>query len=335
MTPPIVPGLVSTIIPVRNRTAMLQEAVGSVLGQTYRPIEVIIVDDGSSDDTPEVIRLLASAHPEMRYVLNPHLGAGPARETGRQLARGEFIQYLDSDDRLLPRKFEVQVCALRERPECGAAYGQIRLCPSDAPPLERPFKWSDRQIPTLFPSLLVARWWNTDAPLFRRSVCDEVGPWSDLRYSQDWEYDARVGALGTRLVYCPEFVCEQRLHASTKQTGHGQWLAPADRARFFRSLLTCARRAGVSPETQEMRHFARRVFFHARESGRLGDGQAAQACFEIALDACGGRVPADMRLYRLASVMLGWRGTGRLAAWLEAAPLLAGRRMRLRESWMG
>ena len=82
---------------------MLREAVASVLRQTYRPIEIIIVDDGSTDETTRVADELASTYPfEVRalHVLNG--GPGWAREAGRQVARGEFIQYLDSDDLLWP-----------------------------------------------------------------------------------------------------------------------------------------------------------------------------------------------------------------------------------------
>ena len=118
----IVPGLVSTIIPVKNRADMLRRAVDSVLAQTWRPVEIIISDDGSDDDTRELGPALVAAHPGVvHYIWNPNRGAGVAREAGRQLARGEFIQYLDSDDTLWSRKFEVQIAALRAQPECGAA----------------------------------------------------------------------------------------------------------------------------------------------------------------------------------------------------------------------
>jgi glycosyltransferase involved in cell wall biosynthesis len=296
---------------------MLKEAVESVLKQTRRPIEIIISDDGSMDSTPELGRALEQEYPGViRYLWNPNRGAGPAREAGRLLARGEFIQYLDSDDTLWPRKFEVQVQALRRRPECGAAYGWIRLCPEDGLPIEKPHKWSGRELPTLFPWLLVDRWWNTDAPLFRRSVCDAVGPWSDLRYSQDWEYDGRVGALGTKLVYCDEFVCDQLHHAADRQTGHGKWLAPADRVRFFSSLFDSATKAGVSTDSPEMRHFSRWVFSQARQCGQMGNGQVASGLFALSVCANGGTT-IDMRAYALLAGIVGWQLTGRICCWLD------------------
>src|SRR5262245_52008268 len=121
----LVEGLVSTIIPVHNRPLLLQQAVASVLAQTYRPIEIVIVDDGSTDDTAQLITALAAGYPSIvRHLRIPNGGPGAAREAGRLMANGEFIQYLDSDDLLLPRKFEMQIGGLRENPKCDVAYGQ-------------------------------------------------------------------------------------------------------------------------------------------------------------------------------------------------------------------
>jgi len=331
----IVEGLVSTVIPVRNRSGMLREAVASVLAQTWRPIEIIISDDGSTDDTIDAGRALEAEHPGVvRYTWNENAGAGAAREHGRQLARGEFIQYLDSDDLLWPRKFEVQVAALRARPECGAAYGQIRLCPEDGPPIESPYKWSGREMAELFPALLVDRWWNTNAPLWRRSTCDAIGPWSRMRYSQDWEYDARAGALGTRLAYCPEFVTDQRQHPAVRQTGHGRWLPPPDRVAFFTRLFDSAGVAGVLPQAPEMRHFARWVFFHARECALAGDGASARALCELAAKA-GQGADFDVKAFSVAGRVLGW---GRSARWFALARGSFGRSGNhgdsLKQSWM-
>lgn len=328
------PNLVSTVIPVHNRPRMLREAVDSVLAQTWRPIEILICDDGSTDATVDVGRALAAEHPQVvRYQWNPNRGAGPARETGRLLARGEFIQYLDSDDRLSPRKFEVQVAALRANPDCGIAYGQIRLCPDGAAPIDRPHKWSGRNLPTLFPWLLVDRWWSTNSPLWRRSLCDQIGPWSDLRYSQDWEYDSRAGALGARLVHCPEYVGEQRQHGEARQTGSGAWLAPPDRVRFLWALFDHARTAGVGLQTAEMRHFARWVFSHARQCALLDDAAAAERLCELTA-AAQGRVGLELGVYRGMSRLIGWR---RAARWTEQGRRIFGRTIgpdTQKQSWM-
>ena len=91
-------GLVSTIIPVYNRPILIVEAVNSVLAQTYKNTEVIVVDDGSDDDTPSVLLSLQTEHPQVTVLTQQNQGPGVARELGRQHAKGEFIQFLDSDD---------------------------------------------------------------------------------------------------------------------------------------------------------------------------------------------------------------------------------------------
>jgi hypothetical protein len=208
---------------------------------------------------------------------------------------------------------------LRNNPDCGAAYGRTRLVTMTGEVLFDPYKWTGRKMPTLFPALLVDRWWNTQTPLFRRTLCDEVGPWADFRYSQDWEYDGRVGALGTKLAYCGETVCDTRVHSSRRQTGHGKWLDPQDRVKFLTLMFSYAIQAGVTLDMPEMRHFSRWVFSNARECGAMGDADAAAACFDLAVKAAV-RETSDLRTYHLLSKVLGWRVTGKFSALLDKMP---------------
>jgi glycosyltransferase involved in cell wall biosynthesis len=284
------PGLVSTIIPVHNRPDLLRQAVESLLAQTYRPIEIIIVDDGSTDDTPAAIRALVAGEPDLiQAVRIANAGPGPAREAGRLRARGEFIQYLDSDDRLLPEKFELQTATLRAHPDCGIAYGHTRLIDTQGQVLCTPFKWSGRDLPFLFPGLLVDRWWSTHTPLYRRTLTDRIGPWSDLRWSQDWEYDARAGALRTRLVSCHAEVSEHRIHDGVRQTEFADWerdpVRLRNRVRLLSALWDCANQAGVVPPGEETRHFARWAFTIARRCGAVGLVPEAGSCLELAFEA--------------------------------------------------
>ncbi|MBS0201601.1 MAG: glycosyltransferase family 2 protein [Planctomycetes bacterium] len=313
-----VPDLVSTIIPVYNRPEMLREAVASVLSQTYRPIEVIVVDDGSTDDTPRVGEELMRLHPEVLFLRKPNSGAGPTREMGRLAARGAFIQYLDSDDLLRPTKFQIQVAALKANTDCGAAYGWICVHPIGRPALATPFKGSGDVHLHLFPKLLADRWWNTNSPILRRSVCDAVGPWSDLKWSQDWEYDGRVGALGTKLAYCAEWVTDERHHSNLRQTNHANWLEPIrlrERLRFLQMMFGHAERAGVSDESPERVHFTRWVFATARNCAATGLIPEAKACLQLADQSAGSNRQArrGLRSFGWMSVAVGWRAAGRLS----------------------
>jgi glycosyltransferase involved in cell wall biosynthesis len=104
--------LVSVVIPVHNRPALVVRAVESVLGQTWKEVECVVVDDGSTDATPEVLR--AVADPRLIVLTQANLGVSAARNAGIAAAKGELIALLDSDDYFLPEKLATQVPYLLE-----------------------------------------------------------------------------------------------------------------------------------------------------------------------------------------------------------------------------
>src|SRR5712692_851790 len=107
---------VSVVIPTFNRARQVQAALKSVLAQTYREFEVIVVDDGSTDGTgealQEIISLEGSNGKQIRYFFQPNQGQSAARNQGTEEARGEWVAFLDSDDVWLPEKLEWQVRAI-------------------------------------------------------------------------------------------------------------------------------------------------------------------------------------------------------------------------------
>ena len=116
--------LVSVIIPTYNGAAFLGPAVESVLGQTYPSVECIVVDDGSTDETPAIIRSFGT---RVRTERQPNQGFARARNRGARLARGELIAFLDHDDCWRPTKVERQVRSLAERPEAAVIYTAVEL----------------------------------------------------------------------------------------------------------------------------------------------------------------------------------------------------------------
>jgi glycosyltransferase involved in cell wall biosynthesis len=314
--------LVSTIIPVFNRPVQLREAVASVLAQDWRPIEIIVVDDGSTDDTLAAAQALEREHPDIiRVIGQANAGPGAARERGRLAAQGEFIQYLDSDDILLPGKFSAQGRALRQHEECGVAYGMTRYRRTDGSLAEGPWKGSGIARDSMFPSFLLERWWDTPTPLYRRTVCDRAGAWSALRLEEDWEYDCRVAALGTRLAWCPQYVCEVRDHEGGRLC-RGSARDPArqlERARSHALIYAHARRAGIASEAPEMQQFARSLFLLARQCGAAGLARESRQLFELAREASGGLRSRgiDFRAYGALAHVFGWGTIGRASVWLD------------------
>lgn len=309
------PGLVTTIIPVFNRAGMLREAVASVLAQTYRPIEIIIIDDGSTDETPAVADAIAREHAEVRVIHQANAGVGLARESGRLAARGEFIQHLDSDDVIYPHKFELQVAGLRAHPECGASYGWTRARMPDGTTRDQPEGRTGERIETMFPAMLQSRWWHTMTPLYRARLIDDAGPWLPLRNEEDWEYDARIACTGVRLHYCAEWVAEVRHHPYSRLTEDG--LAREilrDRARAHALILQHGWRASIDATTPEMQSYARELFLLSRQCGAARLTEESKMLFELARDASGDACNRpQFRAYALATRILGWPLAGKLA----------------------
>jgi glycosyltransferase involved in cell wall biosynthesis len=314
----MIPGLVSTIIPVYNRAEMVREAVASVLAQSYRPIEILLVDDGSTDGTtPAVLDELAASQPDIiRVIHQENAGPGLARESGRQAALGEFIQYLDSDDWLFPRKFAVQVAALEANPECDIAYCKSRFTYDTGELIAEPSKATGQKHDYLFPALLLDRWWHTHTPLFRRSICDAAGPWP-ARRPEDWELEARMGALRAKLVFCDEVLSCQVAHFGEERVSFGDKRRYAlDEAWFLPRLFECALRAGVSQDAPEMKRFARWAFFLARQLGVLGQAEMASEMMALSRRSSPG-FSASRELVGLSSKTLGWKATVRLLSSLR------------------
>lgn len=318
-----VENLVSTIIPVYNRAEMVRTAVESVLAQVYRPIEIILVNDGSTDESPQVLGGLAAANPrEIRVIHQQNGGPGLAREAGRQIAQGEFIQYLDSDDWLLRNKFTDQVAALRSHPGCGIAYGTSMYVDADGGVINPVSRWTGRIFEDIFPSFLVRRWWYTHTPLFRRSLSDAAGPWPEQR-PEDWDLEARMGALRPGLVHCGSTVSCQRDHASPGRVSKGEQAAYLlDEAWFLPRLHACALQAGVAADAPEMREFSRWAFMRARDLGAIGEAAAAREVLSLAQGAAGGR-SLSMKITAMTAGLIGWRAVGQLSRRIDRMRALA------------
>ncbi|NIR25021.1 MAG: glycosyltransferase family 2 protein [Gammaproteobacteria bacterium] len=314
--------LVSTIIPVFNRPRMLREAVESVLGQSYRPIEIVIVDDGSTDETPSVADDIQRQNGELVKVLHmANCGPGLARESGRRAVTGEFVQYLDSDDLLLRDKFELQVNDLRRNPDCGISYCKTRYRDPTGNVVTDAWKRTGETIRTLFPSMLLSRWWATSTPLYRRSVVESVGPWSDLTNEEDWEYDCRVGARGIELHFVPETLLEVRGHQEGRASDNGvaDPSKLASRARAHEMIHRHAVAAGIEPAVPEMQHFSRELFLLSRQCGAAGLVDASRRLFELSRESSSSHHWAglDYLVYGAGARVVGWRVMGKASEHLD------------------
>lgn len=193
-------GLVSILIPCHNAERWIGQAIESALAQTYAPCEVIVVDDGSTDGSLDVI---CGFGDRIRWETTPNRGANAARNRLLALARGEWAQYLDADDYLLPDKIATQMRFLKEFPDADVPYGLVTK------------EWRDddgvKQDLQLIPEprdpwVLLARWYlpQTGGPIYRKSALLDVGGWKiDQPCCQEHELYLRLLKAGKRFVYCP------------------------------------------------------------------------------------------------------------------------------------
>ncbi len=126
---------VSIIIATRNRARLLREALESLRAQTFTDFEAIVIDDGFTDDTREVV---GSFHDRFRYIHQANRGRSHARNRGLERARGRYVAFLDDDDLLRPNKLEIQVACLDDDPSVGWVYSSARNVDADARPSHYP-----------------------------------------------------------------------------------------------------------------------------------------------------------------------------------------------------
>ena len=199
--------LASVIIPTWNRKKLLAEAVESALAQTYRPLEIVVVDDGSTDGTREMMVELSRKSAEdvsIRFFPRPHLGVSAARQHGLEMARGEYVQFLDSDDLLLPEKLEKQIAEMeRTQSACCLCRAWKRRFDS---PLPRRFANFDlsaspivgKEVHSAKDAMYVLASGepygvNTPALLCRKDVLKRIPPWpGEFCCGEDLVYFARL-----------------------------------------------------------------------------------------------------------------------------------------------
>ncbi|HEV7906488.1 MAG TPA: glycosyltransferase [Pyrinomonadaceae bacterium] len=161
--------LVSVIIPCYRQAHYLDDAIQSVLAQTYRNFEIIVVDDGSTDNTAEV----AARYDGLKCLRQRNLGLSIARNNGLQASAGEHLVFLDADDRLLPCNLETGVNALRDFPECAFVYGFCELIDHDGVHIPTPPRVPIRD--NHYRALLLENHiWTPGAAMFRRSIFSHV-----------------------------------------------------------------------------------------------------------------------------------------------------------------
>jgi len=207
-------GLISVIIPCFNYGRYLHAALESLRKQTYTVWEAIVVDDGSTDDTRNVAEKFAALDKRICCISQQQKGISAARNAGLAIAKGEFVQFLDADDLLEPRKFEIQLQYFKGHPDVELVYGSARYF-SDQHPAERLLSMDGKnrawmpnvssQGGRVLEHLVQSNIMVVSSPLLRRRSLDRIGLFDEkLSASEDWDLWIRCALQDTVFHYLEE-----------------------------------------------------------------------------------------------------------------------------------
>ncbi len=205
------PPLVSVIVPTYNYGHLIEQTLKSLQAQTYPYWECVVVDDGSTDDTAEVVAAYAASDPRIKYLRQQNQFQAAARNLGLRHSAGQYVQFLDADDKIEPRKLERQVAYLEEHPEVDIIYGGVRYftdtgldeslhsVDEDNQPWMRELSGQGRE---LVSTLVRRNLMVINAALVRRRVINAVEPFAEpLPPVEDWDYWVRCAIKGMRFQY--------------------------------------------------------------------------------------------------------------------------------------
>jgi glycosyltransferase involved in cell wall biosynthesis len=209
--------LVSVIIPTRDRSHLLREAIESVLASQSDAfgIEVIVVDDGSTDQTPEIVR----SYP-VTYVRGEGKGASAARNMGLQCVTGDYVTFLDDDDKWPENNLRTQINFLEANPQFGAVFSRVLLTDDSFTPIAGPYPVQPFRSETMITDFL----WHVPsacAMVVRRSILTVVGGFdTSLQGGEDWDWVLRV-AQHCQIGYIDQVILLWRIHRRPRVDGVG------------------------------------------------------------------------------------------------------------------
>ena len=266
------PDLVSVIMPVFNGERFLQQAIDSMLAQTYPNWELVVVDDGSTDGTRRIVHAYEEAR--IRYHYQDNRGQAAALNRGLELAQGVLITTLDADDWLAPGSLADRVDYLHANPSHAAVYGDGYYCDSAGKPLLRFAEHMATVGVTgdVFDTLIVSPFYGTGASVLVRRLALEK---NNIRYDesivwcQDWDFYIRLAALEP-FGFTPQILVYYRLHEA------GMTVSMPG-GRRLESLLRLRKKALASRRFQDTRLAQKIAFFYDYLIVDLADRTAEQS----------------------------------------------------------
>lgn len=310
---------VSILIPCYNAKRWLAATLESALAQTWPATEIIVINDGSTDDSLAVARKFAPRG--VRIVDQPNSGASAARNHGLRLAAGDFIQFLDADDLLSPGKIAAQMTLLATRPPgtlATCAWGRFRDDPAAARFVDDAVFRDFTAVDFLVLAGDTGAMLHPSCWLVPRAVVERAGPWDEtLSLNDDGEYFARIMLASAGIAFCADPAARSYYRSGLGGSLSQQRGEKARRSQFRSIELIAAhlQAAEASPRTRRAAANYYRRFVHDFFPFPADLMRAA----ETRIAALGGStLPAPPMGPRSAALarLVGWRNVSRLKHWL-------------------
>lgn len=290
--------IVSVLMPVYKGESFVAMAIESVLGQTYPHIELIIVNDGSPDNSAEIIKPYL-ADRRVKYIEQANAGVAAARNTALETATGGYIGLCDQDDEWLPHKAEKQVAYLEAHLEAGLVHGDVDYIDANGQPLPHEPYFPAAVYGQCFARMYMGNPVMAVAAMFRRSVVDAVGGFDPIiKYADDYDLWLRIAAHHA-IGYLDEPIARYRWHAennSHHQIAIREYTLWVLRKAERELADVCTR---VPPADRKLRYFRlyEQMAHYARAESRpfAAVGYAIRAAACNPLRAANNVIPASVR----------------------------------------
>ena len=266
--------LVSVIMPAYNTEKYIAESIQSVLDQSYTNWELLVVDDGSTDQTAEIVRAFAAKDGRVKYLFQQNGGQSKARNTGIQNAGGSLLAFLDSDDVWLPEKLQLQMRTMvATKVDVVYSNGFVIYEPGAASgPSDFPIIAGSVEGPKMFDLLLLLNFIPVQSVVLRREVFDKAGPFDESLLCEDYDLWLKIAASGASFYGMSEKLIKYRRHPTATTHENSKLLQPMLRVvsrhietsalddrkkrarvrRLYRDLIAALIEEGKLPEAREM-----------------------------------------------------------------------------------
>lgn len=263
------PPRVSVICLCYNHARYVREALQSVLDQTYAPIELIVVDDGSSDGSQKVIAAFIAQHPQIIFLPSAaNQGNCRAFNSGLQKATGEYVIDLSADDRLMPTRVERAVALMEAHPECGVQFSDATIIDADG---RAQGLHSDRfphaTIPQgkIFREILSRYFINSPTMMIRKSLLDALHGYDETLAYEDFDFWVRSSPR-THYRYIPEPLVQRRV--LTTSMGRQQYARKSAQQRS--TFRVCGKALELCADTEDFAALKKRVKYELRKALQVG-----------------------------------------------------------------